>query len=73
MRKRKIAITTDDYKVPTYKKTLKKEGIEFQFKRGLTPNTKIFTIKCDEKDFEKMKNKIHAICVKLEADFGRRN
>jgi len=73
MANKKMAIVCDDYKLNKFKKELKEAGfknvtIQPNTKGKLTGTTTI-QVKTDESNLQK----VHAICINVEAYFKRQN
>jgi len=65
---KKIGIVADNYKVDTFKKEFNKAGFEFKTLPFDKDTTSIFIYTTPDKVAQ-----INAICIKVEADFKRKN
>lgn len=69
MANKKIAIVCDNYKVDKFKAELKKAGYTNVKTYPFTELTTTIKIKTDEKNIQNL----HALCIKIQADFHRSN
>lgn len=71
---KKIGIAVDDYKLEKFKEELNARGLpDFEVCPGVTSDTRLIRVMCDDKDFDDTTEKIRRLAKKMEYHFKRSN